>query len=470
MDYKDLAKKIVDAIEDKDNISFVQHCATRLRFTVKSGDTVDTKKIADIEGVMGAVFKGGQIQLIIGPDVANLYKEVIGLLPGKEGGEVDDNGNAIEKKEKLTFKSAGNAILSAISGSIVPLIPIIVVTAMFKTIGSILGPTMLGVITAESDFYRLCAFIGDAGLYFMPIFLGYSAGKYFKCSIIMSMLMAAIMIHPTLISIVNAAEPFTVYGIPMTLVNYANSSLPIILIVFILSKVEKFVNKYVPKSLKFCFVPLFTIAIMVPIALCVIGPLGTIVSTWYTNLMVSIGESSTIGRIIVEALSGGLWNVLVLCGMHLTYYMAGLVVFIANGFEGLLFPGTSAASAAVFGMTLGAFLRIKKKEVKSEVATYLFAQGIGAVTEPAIFGVGIKYKKPFLFACIGGALGGIYCAITNTATYGSGLANFTVFAGFAGSTTANFVNGAISIVIAIVASAVLTYFFGIPEELTKNEK
>ena len=472
MESKDLAKKIIEMVGGEDNIKSVQHCATRLRFELKDSSKAKQKEIETTNGVAGVVEKGGQLQLVIGPDVAKLYNAVVEFIPEKSMGEVDDDVVCIEnkKKEKFTFKKLGSNILAAISGCIVPLIPIIVTCAMFKTAYNLLGPSMLGIISAESNLYTLLTFVGDAGFYFLPIFLGYTSAKYFKCSIILGMLMASIMIHPTLIGIVTAGTPFTVYGIPMTLVNYSSSSLPIILIIYILSIVEKFFDKHCPKSLKFLVPPIMTIAVMLPIALCVIGPLGTIVSNGYTNLMVSIGESSLVGKIVVSALSGGLWNVLVLCGMHLTYYMAGLMIFIAQGYEGLLFPGTSAASAAVFGMTLGAVLRIKNKKEKSEAMTYLFAQGVGAVTEPAIFGVGIKYKKPFIFCCIGGALGGIYYAITDAAIYGSGLANFTVFAGFMGGSNANFINGAIGIVISIVVTAILTYLFGIPQELTKNEE
>ena len=238
MESKDLAKKIIELVGGEDNIKSVQHCATRLRFELKDNSKADQAAIEKTEGVAGVVEKGGQLQLIIGPDVAKLYNVIVELIPNKSLGEVEEEATCTEDKQKLTFKKVGSNILAAISGCIVPLIPIIVTCAMFKTAYNLLGPSMLNIISAESDLYTLLTIVGDAGFYFLPIFLGYTSAKYFKCSIILGMLMAAIMIHPTLISIVSAGTPFTVYGIPMTLVNYSSSSLPIILIVYILSIVE----------------------------------------------------------------------------------------------------------------------------------------------------------------------------------------------------------------------------------------
>ncbi len=470
MNTKDLARKIVDIVGNEANVNFVQHCATRLRFTLKNEDQVDLEVLKQLDGVAGTVYKGGQLQLIIGPDVAYLYDEVIKLMPNKKGGEVDDNGNAVQEveKEKLTFKKAGSNVLSAISGCIIPLIPIIVSASLIKMLATVLGPSMLNVITTDNNLYTLLSFAGDAGFYFLPIYIGYTAAKYFKVTPVMGMFMAAIMLHPTLVGLVSSGVQFDVYGIPMTMVNYASSTLPIILIVWIMSYVEKTFNKFVPTAIKMVFVPLLTMLVMLPIALCIVGPLGTLMGNAFTNMMFGIASFGVVGRILVAGLSGGLWNVLVLCGMHLTYYIAGLQLFFANGFDSLIMPGTVSATVAVAGMTVGALLRLKDKENRGLTLGYLISHVIGGVTEPSIFGIGIKYKKPFFFACVGGFAGAIYYAVMNTGVYTmAASANFMCFAGFLGSTSANMINGFIGGAIAFVVAAGLTYSFGFPKEDTK---
>ncbi len=464
MNNKNLAKSILDVIDDTSNVSFIQHCATRLRFTLKNSDNLNLDSFKKIEGVAGAVYKGGQLQLIIGPDVSNVYDELTKILPNTEGGEVDDDGNPISKatsNEKEVQKGIGSKILSAISGCIIPLIPVILAASFIKSIAVIFGPTMLNFINPESNFYILITFAGDAGFYFLPIYIGYTTAKYFKATPVLGMFMAGILLHPTLTSLVSTGAVFDVYGIPMTLVNYASSTFPIILIVWVMSYIEHSLDKFLPASLRMVFTPTLTILIMLPIALTVIGPAGTYLGTLFTDSMLAISSFGILGTILVAGLSGGLWNVLVLFGMHLTYFIAGLQLFLANGFDGIIFTGVIAASVAIAGMTTGALLRLKDKNEKGLALTYLFTQVIGGVTEPSIFGIGIKYKKPFLFACVGGFAGSVYYAITNTATYTiPPAANFLTFTGFLGSTTSNTVNGFIGGGIAFVVAAGLTYLFG----------
>lgn len=461
--YNDLINGILDSVGGKENIASCFHCATRLRLQLKDLGKFSAEKLDKVKGVVGKQITAEQLQIIIGPQVSEVYNDFCDFTGLAKNEAIDEN---LDAGGKLTFKKFINGFVDLISGSFVPLLPVIVASSFVKLCATILGPSMLNVISAESDLYTLFTFVGDCGFYFLPIYLGYSTAKKLNASVVIGMMLGAVLLHPTLNAIVAAGEPFKVFGLPMTLTSYASTTIPVVLIVFVMSYVEKFLRKIIPDSLKYIFVPFLTIIIMLPIALVVIGPLGVNLSNGFANILMAIANSGKIGSILVSTLGGGLWNILVLCGMHLAYYMAGVGLFIASGSDPVIMPTVIAGTMAIFGMTVGAVLHFRNdSENRSLVSGYLVTHVIGGITEPALFGIGMRYTWPFIGAIIGGACGALYYAITGVAvTTMAGASNFLIFTQFAGGSSANMINGVIGGFIAAGVAAAYTYLFGFKKE------
>ncbi len=456
-DNRKIAENVLAAVGGPGNVSAVTHCMTRLRFNLKDESIPNDEEMKKIGGVLGVVRSGGQYQVVIGQNVPKVYKEVLDI--GGFAASAPVNENLDQPKEKLTPKQVGMNILNYMAGSLTPLIPILIGAAMFKTILSILGPDLLGLFSAESDVYKLFDFVYDAGFYFLPIFIGYTAANKIGASPILGMFMGGILLAPDFMAM--AANPevtrFTVFGIPAMLNDYSQSVIPIILSVWAMSYVEKFFKKYIPDALSTIFVPFLTILVMLPISLCALAPAGAFIGQYVSSGLVAFGN---VGGFIAVAVIAALWEFLVMSGMHVVMVVTVLNVYMTNGYETVIWPAALCATAATFGLGLGAFLRIKDKEEKSLSLGYFISGIVGGVTEPALYGVGLKYKKPLLALMAGGALGGLYVGLTHAYMYGLGATNFLMILSFSGSTTANFVNGTIGCIISLAASAAFTYFFG----------
>ena len=465
--YNNLAREILQAVGGINNISSVTHCMTRLRFTLKDSSIPKDDEVKKIEGVLGVVRAGGQYQIIIGQIVPKVYETLLKLGNGKIAGSapIDENLDANAQKEKMTFKRGFNIVLNKVAGSLTPTIPILITAAMFKMLAAICGPTMLNITPTSSDLYKLFTLVGDAGFYFFPVFLGYTSAKQFKTSPMLGMLMGAILLDPNLVKIVTAGKPFTVYGIPMALTNYGNTLIPILLSVWIMSYVERFFKKYVPTSLSTVFVPTLTIAVMIPITLCVLGPLGGFLGDYICNGLLAYGKLGGVWSILAIAIIGAVWEILVISGMHLVIISTMTLLFAQGGHDNFATLGAVAASMACAGMALGAALRIKGKKNKTLVWGYFISNIIGGVTEPSLYGLALRYKRPFLGMMIGGFAGALYAGITHVTAYVMvPVANFLALTAYVGGSTANIVNGIISGVIALIVAAVATYIIGFGKE------
>ena len=333
----------------------------------------------------------------------------------------------------------------------------IIAAAMFKTIMAIIGPDMLGVVTVESDLYKLLDFVYDAGFYFLPIYLGYTAAKKIGTSEVLAMFLGGVLLAPDFMAIVEAGQPFRVFGIPTSLNNYSQSVLPMILSVFVLKYVHNFFKKHVPDTLSTIFVPLLTMVVMIPVSLCALAPLGANVGAIISTGLLSFGA---VGGFVAVAVIAALWEFLVMSGMHMVLIVTMITIIMTEGSEAMVSPAATCATMAAIGMALGAFFRLKDKKEKSLSMGYFISGIFGGVTEPALYGLGFKYKKPFIGMMIGGAIGGLYAGLTHVASYAVGATNFLIVLGFAAGGTANLVNGTISCVISLVAAAVATYFLG----------
>ncbi|MCI7802269.1 MAG: PTS transporter subunit EIIC [Floccifex porci] len=366
--------------------------------------------------------------------------------------------NQKEKKKIL------NAIMEALAGCLVPLMPMLICASMFKTVASILGPDMLNVISSESTLYILFTFVADAGFYFFPIVVGYTSAKTFHATPVLGMFLGAILIHPTLIEMAVNHQSFNVYGIPMTALNYTSTILPIILSTWILSYLERFFNKVIPEAIKVVFAPFLTFLIMLPVTLCLVAPLGNLLGEYLCNALLTLGNMGGIIRILTIALLGMVWEFIIMGGLHWLFISTIFMILASNGQEAIITPMCAAAAFAVGGMCLGAFLRQKNKKDKSATISYLIAQIIGGITEPGLYGIGFRYKKPFIGLMAGGFAGALYAAIMNVTAYNFlPVANFLCFLNYIGGNTTNFIHGIVSGIIGFVTACVVTYILGVEE-------
>lgn len=455
MDNKHIGLDVLKAVGGKENVICLTHCMTRLRFNLKDDKIPKDEEVKNISGVMGVVRSGGQYQIVIGQNVPKVYAEICKVGNFAEEKAIEENLDSI--KNKFTIKGIFSYILNYMAGSLTPLIPLLMVAGLFKMIPAVIGPDMLKLVTAESDIYILFDFAYQAGFYFLPILLGYNAAKKLGATPILGAYMGCILITPSFLALVDAGSKFTVFGIPSTLNDYSQSVLPIILSVWVLNCLEKFFKKILPDMLTTIFTPFLTMFLMLPISLCLLAPLGSILGNYVGKALIGFGD---VGGFVAVALVAALWELLVMSGMHLII----IIMLITNYMETGTMVGIGIspiyATIAVFGVALGGALRLKNKEDRSLAISSFMAGFLGGVTEPTLYGLCMKFKRCFLTMMIGAALGGIYGGIFNNISYVMGSSNFMIPLSFVGGSTINTVNGFIGCGIAFVASTVLTFLFG----------
>ncbi len=462
--YEELSKNIINLVGGKENVALCTHCVTRLRLNIIDKSDVNESEIKKLKGVLGTQWSGEQLQIIIGQDVHDLYAAVC-----KEGGfaqheAIDENLDGDLKIRSI--KDLGNRIVQYISGAMFPYLPIAFAAGLCKTLATVLGPDVLKVITTESDVYMVLNMLYNAAFYFLPVFLGYGASRALKLDPCYGIFLGALLIVPDFINLVGVRETVSIFGIPAPVASYAQSFLPIILGAVVCKYVHHFVKKYSPKVLSALLVPLLTVLIMTPIMFCLIAPIGNWLGNLIGSILVYMSNSNPIIRAIGTTLVGALFPFLITLGMHILVVTSAVMVWMQQGYETFVFPPIVAYSWAVYGIALGAFLKLKDKDNKGEALSSFLSGFLGGVSEPSIYGVALKYKNAMLALMIAGGIGGLYCGIFQPKAYVVGnLVNiFAAPVSFAGGGTGNLVSGLIMSAISFVAAVVLSYI------LIKEEK
>lgn len=456
-DNRKIAADVLEAVGGKDNVTYVTHCMTRLRFNLKDRSRAKEDVVNAVSGVLGSQDAGTQFQVIIGNNVEKVYNELCDLGGFKREDAIDENLDA--PKEKLTLKKVGTNILDYLSGSLTQLIPLLIGAAMFKTVQAILGPQMLGLITEESNLYQLLGFAYDAGFYFMPIYLGYTASKKLGVTPVIGMLLGGILISPNFVAL--AGESFDVYGIPCTVYDYSQTVLPILLSVWVLSYVERFFKRVIPDVLSTALTPFLSLAVMLPVSLCLLAPLGNYCSGALSNLVLAF---NSVGGFLAIAVITAVWEFIVMSGMHLVVLSVGMTMLAETGQLDTVFIAIGFAAFAVYGTAFGAMLRMRNREEKGLALGYLASGLLGGVTEPTLYGLCFRHRRTFAGVVVGGFAGGLYAGLTHVVSYMVSNANIFQVVAFAGGDVSNVVNGVITLAICFVVAAVVTYFFGFAKD------
>ena len=464
------AADVLAAVGGKENVTNLIHCVTRLRFSLKDESIPDADAIKTIPGVIGAQWSGGQFQVIIGQNVTKVYEECLKLGVGG-GGSIDiDEGDV--KKFEWTPQNVGNAILNYLSKTMVAMIPIMMGGAFFRTVATLLGPSLLGLWTEDMQVYQLFnTWMYNAAFYFIPIYLGYSASKQLGCSEMLGMFMGGILICPDLVALAQAGEvaSVSIMGIPAPVASYGQTVLPIILCMPVLAQVEKLMKKIVPDMLSTVFVPFLTMLIMVPIAYCALAPLGGWLGQGVGTVLFAFGE---VGGFLAVAVIGALWSFLVMTGMHQVLIVLAITQLLSSpAGDPCVTVGGMIAQWATWGIAFGAFLRLKNKEEKMAQLGFALSGIVGGVTEPEIYGTGFKYTRSLAGMVGGGFIGGALAGIFGVHNYMLAATNVLCVMGFASPDNPNsLLFGTLSCVVAFVASTAIVYFFGFTKEQLEEDR
>lgn len=392
MDYEKIAQQILQLVGNKQNIISVNHCFTRLRFQLKDNNKANREKLLQTEGVISVVESSGQYQVVLGNKVTKIYDALLPLI-----GEI----NSIKQEQPKV--SIGIKILNNFAAIFTPIIPAIAASGMLKgilAIAFIIGKYYSTDIKNYNTYIILYA-ASDAVFYFMPIILGYTAAKVFKAHEFISMIIGATLCYPSVVSLMTSKSEVTFFAIELTKANYTSSVIPIIIAVFILSYIQRFLEKIIPEVLKIIMVPTFSLLIMIPATLFIFGPIGIYIGEFINWIYYYI---MGVSPILLGAFIGGVWCILVIFGAHRAIVPIGLNDVARTGKQNLLaFAG--AANFAQAGAAFGVFFKTKNKNLKT-VAASATVTALFGITEPAIYGANLRLKRPMICAVICGAIAG----------------------------------------------------------------
>ncbi|MBC2579198.1 beta-glucoside-specific PTS transporter subunit IIABC [Clostridium sp. DJ247] len=443
MNWKNISKTILESVGGENNVKTIVHCSTRLRINVYDLSKVDRNKIADAEGVMGLNVNGNQVQVIIGSEVANLYKSITEICNPSEN---NDSNEA--SKEKVTTVSK---LMDTIAGAFTPILPAITGAGMIKAVLAIL--TTFGVVSTKGQNYYLLNMISDSVFYFLPIMLAYTMASKLKCNVSIAMSIAAVLLHPNFTALVNANQALYFFGLPVRLTTYSFSVIPILIAVWFLSYLEKFAEKISPKVMSSFLKPLITLLIAAPATLIIIGPLGGFFGD-YLKIGVDF-LSAHLGWLLI-ALMGFTAPIITMTGMHYGLLPLVLANLATNGYDNIIVPAILCANVAQGAAALAVAIKTKDISVK-QISISAGLTSFCGITEPAMYGINMKYKKPFISALIGGGCAGLYAGIMGLKIYGFGAIGLIGLPLFLNpKEPMNLVNAVICCIISIIVTFILT--------------
>lgn len=453
INYKQCAEEIVNLI-GTENIQTVSHCMTRLRFSVKDIKRIDQEALKKIQGVLGVIYASGQLQVIMGQNLLPVFEEVLKLDKFDVGEEIQEDLDT--PREKLTLKSAGSAVLGYISASVTPMLPGLIAGGMLKVFLLII--TLISSSFAETQTYIILSFLANAPFYFMPIFVAFGASKKLGGTPIYAMLCSAALLSPEFIAMVGTGEAITLFSLPVKAVSYSSSLVPALLISLVAYYSEKFFNKIVPGIFKSIFVGLGTIVVTMTLGFVVLGPLGSYIGSYLALAFVWLGN--TIGPVALGVLAA-IFPWLIMCGMHtaLVPFMAQAIV--DPGYDSVFRPAFILHNMAEGGACLGVALRTKNKELRSEALSIGFGCIFAGVSEPAIYGINLRFRKPMIGVMAGGAVGGVIAGIMGAKAYVMGYSTILALPIFQDTVLAML----IGIIVCIVVSVVVTYILGFEDDV-----
>lgn len=444
MDYQKLAQEILEKVGGKSNVNSLTHCATRLRFVLNDNGKANAEDIKAIKGVVGVANSGGQFQVIIGSDVAKVYQPIKDIV------------GAGENTQESTPQRPLDKVLAIISGIFTPILPVITAAGMIKAVLSLL--VVFKVVTTEDQNYQILNFIGDAGFYFLPVFLGATAAKQFKTNQYLGMLMGAILLHPTFTTMVAAfkegGDAISLFSIPFTATTYSSTVIPIILSVWFMSYVEKFADKISPKAIKFFSVPLIVALVTSVVTFSLLGPAGAIIGQWLGDFFKWL---ESFGGWVVPTIVGIFSPFLVMTGTHYGLVSIGINNRMTLGYDTVVQPGMLASNVSQGGAALAIAFKTKDPD-KRALASSAGITSVFGISEPALYGVTLQNRAALIGTMVSGGIVGFFLGIFNARNFSGGSPGLLTLSSYIGDNTLKyFYTALIGLILAVVISFVITF-------------
>lgn len=410
--FEAVSKSIVAAIGGPDNIEAVTHCMTRLRFVLKDDAAADLASLKAIKGVMGVVQNDTQCQVIIGNNVSKAYAEVVKLLPAGAGAS---GAAAPAGKGKITLKRIGAGVLDALIGTMSPLIPAIIGGSMVKLLAMILE--MTGLVEKGASTLIILNVIGDGAFFFLPIMVAASAAIKFKTNMSLAIAIAGVLVHPNFVDLMAKAaqgQEVVFAGISVTAVKYTYTVIPALCMTWILSYIERWVDRITPAVTKNFLKPMLIVLIAAPVAIMFIGPLGIWIGSGISSLVYTI--HSYLGWLSV-AIMGAIWPLLVMTGMHRVFTPTIIQTIAETGKEGMVMPSEIGANLSLGGSSLAVAWRTKNPELRQTALAAAASAIVAGISEPALYGVAVRLKRPLVACLISGFVCGGVAGVAGLASH-----------------------------------------------------
>lgn len=446
---KELALHIPTLIGGKSNISYFSHCITRLRFSLKDKGLVKFEDIIKLDGVIGCQWAGEQLQIIIGQNVGDVYQMMCNELGFAEQDAINENLD-IEKNKKLSF----NKILDIITGCITPLIPVLIGAGLIKTL-ILIGDT-LGILSSSSSTYYVLSFVADSGFYFLPVMAGAYAAKKFGANMAIGMLMGAMLIHPSFINSITQGDALAVFGLPIYSTSYSSTIIPVILIVAVMAPIERFIGKHCPQVLRAMLQPVLTILIMIPLSLCLLAPIGSYIGLFLAEIFIWLYNTfGFLGIAVVAAV----WPFLIMTGMHQALSPYALNSFATLGYEPIVITSSIIHNFSQAGACAAVALKSKIADIKAVAVSCSTSAIIGGVSEPAVYGISLKYKTPLYCSMIANFIAGAVIGINHVYAMVLGGGAILGLPVFVSADPSNLIWAVIACIIATIVAFILTLIF-----------
>ncbi|CAM2984766.1 beta-glucoside-specific PTS transporter subunit IIABC [Klebsiella quasipneumoniae] len=448
--YHNLITSIISHIGGIGNVKDLTHCQTRLRFVLVDNN-IDIAKLKSLEGVINVIMSGGQCQVVVGTHVKDVFDAFNDAYPARSS---SSSNISTSKNRKISLSS----VMDFISGTFNPLIPAISGAGMVKALLALL--VVFNLIGKEEKTYVVINFMSDAVFYFLPILLAYNAASKLKCNPILAAVLGGILLHPQFVQLRLTGDPIEIFGLPVRLVNYGSSVVPILLIVWLQSFVERFLNTIVPNAIKIIFVPMLTLMFVGIIGLTLLGPLGGYIGDYIALAFVGL---QSVGSWTVVFLVATLWPILVMFGIHFSITPLSIAQLTTLKVENIIGPGAMIAniSQAVAALVVG--FRTQENTTR-QIARSSGITALMGITEPALYGVNLPKKYPLIACMTGAACGGLYAGITDVYRYAVGSSGLPALPLYLGENLWNIFNILIALLISVIVTAILTYILSLKYE------
>lgn len=454
MNYENLAQDILVGVGGKENINTAWHCATRLRFKLKDEANANTEAIEKLDGVVTVVKSGGQYQVVIGNSVSKVFEPLARMADLENTNTTEVAENETKNNENLV-----NRFISFISSVFTPFLGAMAGAGVLKGLLALF--VAVGWLQTTSGTYQIWYAAGDGFFFFLPLMLAFTAAKQLKVNQFVAVSLAAALVYPALATAISAPKGLDFFGIHVVPTTYSSSVIPILLAIWVLSYIEPVLDKIFPEAVRNILTPMVALMIMTPLTLLVVGPIGTSVGTLLSS---GVSVIYNFAPFLAGIIMGALWQVFVIFGVHWTFVPVMINNIGKLGYDPLL-PILSVAVVAQAGAALGVFLKTKDKKLKSLAGSSVLTALLG-ITEPTIYGITLKLKKPFICATIAGAIGGAIAAAGGAQGHSFTLPSLLALPTYIGN---GFVSVVIGLVVAFFLSMILTYLFGVNNNVAQEK-